>query len=156
VSAIGLEMSVDTDAAAVLQVAPSGDAGRFHLAVLFYGPADEAPGQVAAGAQVWLDPMPCAGLLAPLRAAGVQVHMLEAVDVAAASYEFKQEVRARRVTADDHPALRAAMQFAVRRPLAAAFAFERRRVACDMSPVNAAAFALWGETHAQPFFGGWR
>jgi hypothetical protein len=32
----------------------------------------------------------------------------------------------------------------MRRPLAAAFGFERRRVPCDMSPLNAAAFAVWG------------
>ena len=36
------------------------------------------------------------------------------------------------------------MQYAVRRPLAAAFAFERRRVPVDMSTLNAAAFSLWG------------
>jgi hypothetical protein len=101
--------------------------------------------------------MPNAGLLAPLRAAGVQLHLLEAVDVAAAAYEFKQEVRGRRVTAGAHPALREAMMHAQRRPLAAGFAFERRRVEADMSPVNACAFAVWGLLHGQaPFFAGWR
>jgi hypothetical protein len=156
-SAIGLEMSMDTDLAAVLLAAPSGDpdGGCFRLRVLFYGPADEAPGLVA-GDQVWLDPMPNAGLLAPLRAAGAQLHLLEAVDVAAASYEYKAAVRARRVSADGHEALRDAMKHAVRRPLATAFAFERRKVDADMSVLNAAAFALWGETHQQPFFASWR
>lgn len=156
-STVGLEMSLDTDLAAVLSAAPAGepDAGCFRLEVVFYGPADEAPGLVA-GQQVWLDPMPNAGLLAPLRAAGVSVHLLEAVDVAAASYEFKAAVRGRRVTAGAHEALRDAMKYAVRRPLAAAFAFERRKVEVDMSVLNAAAFALWGETHQQPFFASWR
>jgi hypothetical protein len=156
-SAAGLEMSVDTDFAAAIEAVPREDRcdGYFHLRVLFYGPADEAPGLVAGG-QVWLDAMACAGLLAPLRAAGAQLHLLEAVDVAAASFEFKAAVRARRVTADPHEALRDAMKYAVRRPLAAAFAFERRKVEADMSVLNAAAFALWGETHQTPFFGAWR
>jgi hypothetical protein len=155
VSAIGLEMSVSTDLVAVLRAVPAGDEGCLHLEVLHYGPAEQVPALLAAG-QVWLDPMPCAGLLAPLRAAGASLHLLEAVDVAAASYEFKEKVRARQVTADDHPALREAMMHAHRRPLATAFAFERKRVTADMSPVNAAAFALWGQTHQQPFFGTWR
>src|SRR5207245_2719751 len=103
--------------------------------------------QVAAGAQVWLDPMPCAGLLAALRAAGVSLHLLEAVDVAAASYEFKAEVRARRVTADDHPALREAMMHAQRRPLATAFAFARRPVPLLPGPApGKAVVAGWPRT----------
>jgi hypothetical protein len=48
------------------------------------------------------------------------------------------------VTADDHPALRDAMKYAQRRPLATAFAFERRRVEVDMSVLNACAFSMWG------------
>ena len=44
----------------------------------------------------------------------------------------------------EHPALRESMRAAVPRPLAARFAFERRRVTADMSPLNASAFALWG------------
>jgi hypothetical protein len=48
------------------------------------------------------------------------------------------------VTSSGGEALQAAMKFAVRRPLAAGFAFERRRVQVDMSALNAASFALWG------------
>ena len=166
-SAIGLEMSVDTELAAVAVASREGDGDgeMCQVDLAFYGPAEEAAGEVYrlaarpgwGGVQVHLDPMPCAGLLAPLRAAGVSLHLLEAVDVAAAAYEFKAEVRSRRLKAGDHPALREAMRFAVRRPLAAAFAFERRRVEADMSALNAAAFALWGVLHGQqPFFGAWR
>jgi len=36
------------------------------------------------------------------------------------------------------------MRAAVPRPLAVRFAFERKRVTADMSPLNACAFALWG------------
>ena len=144
-SAIGLEMSLDTEAAAVVRASPREDAGAgcFHLTVLFYGPADYVAATVA-GEQVFCDPMPNAGLLPGLRKAGCWPRLMEAVDVAAASYEFKAAVRARRVTADEHPALAEAMKYAVRRPLAAAFAFDRRRAAADQSVLNAAAFAMFG------------
>ena len=144
-SAIGLELSVDTDVAAAIEAAGRSEEGTwfFHLRVMFYGPADEVAAQVAGG-QVWCDPMPCGALLPSLRKAGCWPRLLEAVDVAAASFEYKQAVRARRVTAEPHEALREAMKYAQRRPLATAFAFERRKVASDMSVLNSAAFAMWG------------
>jgi hypothetical protein len=74
----------------------------------------------------------------------VWLHELSAEDVAAAAWQFTTEVRARRVKLGGHPALRSAMRSAVPRPLAARFAFERRRVTSDMSPLNASAFALLG------------
>jgi hypothetical protein len=148
VIAVGLEMSADTELAAAVEAAAGegAEAGCFRLRVLFYGPAEEVAAAVA-GSQLWCDPMPCAGLLGQLRAAGAWPRLMEAVDVAQASYEFKAAVRARRVSlvpgaADE--ALREAMKYAAPRALAARFAFERRRVPCDMSPVNAAAFAVWG------------
>lgn len=149
--AIGLEMSLDTELAAVVAATPREDVGKgfFHLRVLHYGAAGLAAA-VVAGSQVWCDPMPCAGLLPSLRSAGVWARELAAVDVAAASYEFKAAVQERRVTADDHPALRDAMKYAVRRPLAVAFAFERRKVMSDMAILNAAAFAMWGAKVPQP------
>jgi len=145
---IGLEMSLDTDVAAAVGAVPYGDR-CFHLTVLHYGAADEVAA-VVAGHSVWLDPMPNAGLLGALRKAGAWPRLLEAVDVAAASYEFKTAVRARRLTAEDHPALRDAMKYATRRPLATAFAFERRRVEVDMSVLNAAAFGCWGARVPEP------
>jgi hypothetical protein len=164
-SAIGLEMSVDTDLAAVA-VAVAGDRDCCQVELSYYGPAEGAVAEVARlaagaagglGCGTFCDPMPCAGLLPGLRGAGVQPHLLEAVDVAAAAYEWKAEVRARRVTAGPHEALKAAMQYAVRRPLATAFAFERRKVEADMSPLNACAFAVWGLRRGQgAFFAGWR
>ena len=81
--------------------------------------------------------MPCAGILDDLRAAGVWLHLLEATDVAAAQWQFTTEVRARRVKLGGHPALRESMRAALPRPLAARFAFERKRVTADMSPLNA-------------------
>jgi hypothetical protein len=158
--AIGLEMSTDTELAAVA-VGRALDGECCQVDLVFYGPADGAVGEVSRlgsgelGRGVFCDPMPCAGLLAGLRATGVALHLLEAVDVAAAAYEFKAAVRGRRVTAAGHEALREAMRFAARRPLAAGFAFERRRVEADMAPLNAAAFAVWGLRAGQPFFGSW-
>jgi hypothetical protein len=150
-SAIGLELSLDTDVAAAIEAAGRLDAGvwYFHLRVMHYGPADEVAAAVA-GAQVWCDPMVCAGLLPSLRKAGCWPRLLEATDVAAASYEYKTAVRARRVTAEPHEALREAMKYAQRRPLATSFAFERRKVASDMSVLNAAAFSMWGAKVPEP------
>jgi hypothetical protein len=144
-SAIGLEMSLDTDLAAAIEAAGRQDAGvwYFHLRVMHYGPADEVAAAVA-GAAVWCDPMVCGALLPSLRKAGCWPRLLEATDVAAASYEYKSAVRTRRVTAEPHEALREAMKYAQRRPLASQFAFERRKVASDMSVLNSAAFAMWG------------
>jgi hypothetical protein len=148
ITAIGLEMDAGGDLAAVATA--GGEPGRREVNLVFYDAADLAAAEVSRlyatleNCGVFLDPMPCAGLLEPLRAAGTWLHLLEAVDVAAASYEFKAEVRARRVVTAGHEALRESMKYALRRPLAAAFAFERRRVPVDMAPLNAAAFGLWG------------
>lgn len=164
--AVGLEMSMDTELAAVVAATRPDGEEMCRVDLEFYGPADAAAGEAARlcsgpgaglGCGVFCDPMPSAGLLPPLRAAGLRVHLLEAVDVAAAAYEFKAAVRGRRVTAAGHEALRESMRFAVRRSLASGFAFERRRVETDMSPLNAAAFGLWGLLHGQSaFFGAWR
>ena len=149
--AIGLEMSLNADVAAAIEAAGRQDGGvwHFHLRELYYGPADGVAA-VVAGAQVWCDPMPCGALVPSLQHVGCWPRLLEATDVAAASYEFKVAVQARRVTADPSEALRQAMMYAVRRPLATAFAFERRKVASDMSVLNAAAFAMWGAKVPEP------
>lgn len=151
--ALALELSTDTDMAAVYAAGRDDGASRYTAAELFYGDTEDAAGQVIRlsaeldNCGLYCDPMPCAGVLPALRNAGVWLHLLEAVDVAAASYAFKAAVRGRKVSISGGPELKAAMQYAVRRPLAAAFAFERRRVPCDMAPLNAAAFSLWGYRH---------
>lgn len=124
--------------------------GSWRIRIAYYLPL-HGMARVAAGlyeaepetAGFFLDPMPSAPVLEDL-ARVVLVHRLEAVDVAAASAQFRSALKGRRVTAEEHPALEQALTFALQRPLAAAFGFERRKVACDMSPLNAAAFALWG------------
>lgn len=157
---IGLELSTDADMAAIAVAGQDG--GRWLADLMFYGSPDDAVAECARlygeldNCGVFADPMPCAGILDDLRAS-VWLHMLEATDVAAAAWQFTTEVRARRVKLGAHPALREAMRTAVPRPLAARFAFERKRVTADMSPLNAAAFALWGarknEAAAEP--GAW-
>jgi hypothetical protein len=145
--AIGLELSADTDMAAI---AVAGRAGGKWLADLrFYGSPDDAVGQAARlyeeldNCGVFCDPMPCAGILDELRAS-VWLLELSPEDVAAASWQYTTEIRARRVKLAGDPALRESMRAAVPRALAARFAFERRKVTADMSPLNAAAFALLG------------
>jgi hypothetical protein len=84
--AIGMEMSLDTEVVAVVRCSPREDRGKshIHLEVLFYDAAEGAVAAVA-GKQVFLDPMPNAGLLPALRKAGCWPRLLEATDVAAAS-----------------------------------------------------------------------
>jgi hypothetical protein len=161
-TAFGVELDQEGELGACAAVR-SGGTGRWRVQLVFYGPAPALPaeaGRLYAAeedcAGFFCDPMPCAGILDDLRA-NVWLHALEAVDVAAAAQQFRAVVKARKVDAVPHPALEAAMAYAVRRPLANAFTFERRRVPCDMSPLQAAAFGFWGlrrsETVADP--GAW-
>lgn len=145
----GVELAPDAETGSVASVS-SRDGGGWLAELVFYRNARDLPGVLGGlyaenpdAAGVFLDPMPCAGVLDEL-AEQVWVHRLEAVDVAAAAQQFRGAVRARLVTAVPHPALEQALTFAAQRPLATAFGFERRKVAADMSPLNAAAFALWG------------
>ena len=145
--AIGLELSAEADVASIAVAARDG--GKWLADLVFYGSPDEAAGQCSKlygdldTCGVFADPLPCAGIVDDLRV-NVWAHLLGPEDVAAASWQFTTEVRGRRVKLGSHPALKKSMQAAVPRPLAVRFAFERRRVTADMSPLNAAAFALWG------------
>jgi hypothetical protein len=144
VSGIGFEVSMDTDLAAAVWASPRTDLGKgfYHLARVEYGPVAEVVNTIRE-LQVRCDGLVCAGLLPTLRRVGCWPHELAAAEVAAASWEFKQAVRGRRVSSIPHEGLRQAMMFAMRRPLAMGFAFERRRVAFDMSLLNAAIFAMY-------------
>lgn len=165
VVAWGCELDADGELGAVAAVRPAEDGGRakWRVELAYYAQATGLPAALAAlyaaepdGLGVFCDPMPVAPVLGQLREL-VWLRTLEAVDVAAASGQFRQAVKGRQVEAAEHPALEQAITYAVRRPLAAAFGFERRRVPVDMSPLNAASFALWGlrqhELAAEP--GAW-
>jgi hypothetical protein len=160
--AIGLELSTEKDVAAI--AVAGRDGARWSAELVFYGSPDDAVAEAARlytvlgdNCGVYADPMPCAGVLEALGAAAVWLHTLGPEDVAAAAWQFTTEVRSRRVKLGTHPALRESMRAAVPRPLSVRFAFERRRVTADMSPLNASAFALWGlrlnEAVAEP--GAW-
>lgn len=145
----GVELSPDGEMGSISQVR-SRDDGGYLLELVFYRGAGDLPGVLAPlyeadpdAAGVFLDPMPCAGILDALRER-VWVHKLEAVDVAASAQQFRGAVKARLIEAVVHPALEQALTFAAQRPMATAFGFERRKVAADMSPLNASAFGLWG------------
>jgi len=147
--AIGFEVSTDVDMAAI--VAAGTDGGKYLVDLAYYGSPDAAVAEAARlyelfedNCGLFCDPMPCAGVLDGLRGAGVWLHLLSPEDVAAASWQFTTEVRGRRVKAAGNPVLKESMRVAVPRPLALRFAFERRRVTSDQSPLNAAAFGLWG------------
>jgi hypothetical protein len=146
--AIGLELSTEQDMAAIAVAGRAG--GRWKADLRFYGSPDDAVGEAARLYQeledncgVYADPMPCAGIVEALGAA-VWLHLLGPEDVAASAWQFTTDVRQRRVKLGGHRALRESMRAAVPRPLAVRFAFERRRVTADMSPLNASAFAVWG------------
>jgi hypothetical protein len=148
ITAIGLELSTDADMAAVATAGRDGVKWRADLT--WYGSPDDAVAECARlygeldTCGLYLDPQPCAPLVDDLRAAGVWLHLLEATDVAAASWQFTTELRGRRLKLAGHPALREAMRAAQPRPLALRFGFERKRASADMSPLNASAFAVWG------------
>lgn len=144
---IGLELSADTDMAAVAVAGAAG--GKWEVNLTFYGSPEGAVAEAVKlygaldSCGVLLDPMPCAGVLDELRRE-VWLHELSPEEVAAAAWQFTTEVRARRVKLSGHPALRESMRTAVPRPLAQRFAFERRKVTADQSPLNASAFAMLG------------
>jgi hypothetical protein len=144
---------VETDRAAdvgsIAEVRPGAD-GVYRVELVFYRHVSLLPDAAAAlydadadSAGVFVDPMPSAVVLDRLRQR-VWLRSLEAIDVAAAAAEFRLLLKDRLLRAVEHPALEQALTFAQRRPLAAAYGFERTRVPCDMSPLNAAAFGLWG------------
>jgi hypothetical protein len=146
--AIGLELSAEADVASVAVAGWEGS--RWGVNLAFYGAPEEAVAEACKlyadleNCGVYLDPLPCAGVLDQLRREGAWLHELSVEDVAASAWQFVTEIRARRVKLGGHEALREAMRSAVPRPLAARFAFERKRVTSDMSPLNAGAFALLG------------
>jgi len=157
--AIGLEVSASADMAAIAVAGREG--ARWTADLMWYGDPDGAVAECSRlyaaledNCGVFADPQPSAGVLDDLRAAGLWLHLLEAVDVSASAWTFTTEFRHHRVKLGGHPALRAALRTAVPRPLALRFAFERKRVTADMSPLNASAFALWGlrrnEANADP------
>ena len=144
----GVEVALDGELGSVAVASQRDNGWRVELSV--YRRAADLPGilgglydETPDVAGVFCDPMPCAGILEALRER-VWLTTLQAVEVAAASAQFRAAVKSRDVDAAPHPALEQALTFAAQRPLAASFGFERRNVPVDMSPLSAVSFALWG------------
>jgi hypothetical protein len=94
---------------------------------------------------VVVDPRsPGATLIEPLKAQGLRIVEPSAHDVAVAHGQLVDELRAGRLRFVGHPALTAAAQHAMGRPLAGGEAVERRKVDVDTGPIVAAELAVWG------------
>jgi hypothetical protein len=93
---------------------------------------------------VVIDPRsPAATLIEPLRALRIIVTEVSPRDVAIAHGRFLDELNAGRLKITPHPALDAAAQHALARPLAGGEALERRKPVVDTSPLSAAELAVW-------------
>jgi hypothetical protein len=148
-TAWGVELDENAETGAVVAAQPR-QGGGWVIEVKFYQPAYLLAGALGGlydaepdAAGVYVDPMMVAPVLEDIRARA-WIHPMEGVDVASAAGLFRAAVKARHVTAVPHPALEQAVTYATRRPVLAYFGFERRRVPCDMSVLNAASFAVWG------------
>ena len=107
---------------------------------------------------------PAGSLIAPLEARGIEVLKPSARDAAqACGALFDAAVNGQLRHRDDAP-LNAALAGAKRRELGDAWAWARKNVSVDISPLVAATLALWGysvrghiaEEAPQPFYGAWR
>jgi hypothetical protein len=147
ITAVGLELSTEADVASIAVAVKDG--AKWMADLVFYGSPDEAVAQCSRlygeldSCGVFADPLPCAGIVDDLRL-NVWAHLLGPEDVSAAAWQFTTEVRHRRVKLGTHPALKKAMQAAMPRHLGPRWAYERRKVNADQSPLNSAAFAVWG------------
>jgi hypothetical protein len=147
ITAIGLELSASTDAASIAVAARDGQ--RWLADLMWYGDPDGVVAECSRlsaalkdNCRLFCDPQASAGVLDDLRAAGLWLHLLEATDVSASQFQLVTEVRHRRVRLGGHPALRESARAAVPRPVTARFGFQRKQA--DVSPLNSAAYALWG------------
>jgi hypothetical protein len=163
ISAVGAELSTDAETVSVAVAGRPDGAARIIVNLTFHGPADGGIDAISAACAdpdclgLFADAQQIAGLTDDLRAAGVNITFLSAIEVAAASYLFRSLARRRKLATGGHEALAAAVKYAKQRPLAAAFGFERKRTEVDMAPLNASAFSVYGvkqyEDGAEP--GAW-
>jgi hypothetical protein len=107
---------------------------------------------------------PAGSLIAPLEAAGIEVLKPSARDAAQACgalYDAAMQGRLRHL---GQPELNAALAGAKRRELGDMWAWARKNVTVDISPLVAVTLALWGhsvrghlvEEPPQQFFAAWR
>lgn len=107
---------------------------------------------------------PAGSLIAPLEAKGVEVLKPSARDAAQACGAFYDAAVNGQLHHLDQAPLNAALAGAKRRELGDAWAWARKNVSVDISPLVAVTLASWGfsvrghvvEEAPQPFFGSWR
>jgi len=107
---------------------------------------------------------PAGSLIAPLEAAGVEVLKPSARDAAQACGGLYDAATQGQLRHRDQPELNTALAGAKRRELGDAWAWARKNVSVDISPLVAATLALWGfsvrghvaEEPPQPFFAAYR
>ena len=134
--------AVDQSASCIAAVAPDGD--RFHGKPLTYG---KGTSWVVAEAKRLYDthrvPVvvdgkgPAAPLIPHLRAAGVQLYVLDAAQVLDAHASLFQLVQDRRFAHSNYPELQSAVAGATTRPVGDRWMWARRKSAADISPLEA-------------------
>lgn len=146
--ALAIDVSPDQEHAAVAVAGRRAD-GLPHLEVIEALPKDgwvvEFVVAVAAKndlLSVTLDPKsPAVALVAPLTAAGIEVSLLKANDVAAGCAGLFSDVVAGTLRHRDQAALNAAVEKAGRRPLGDGWAWRRRGLSDDITPLTSITFA---------------
>lgn len=97
-------------------------------------------------AAIVVDPTgPAGSLIEPLQAAGVRIHQPAAREVAAATGQFIDAVRQKRLRHIGGVPLIAAVAGAQRQPLGDAWRWSRRGPSVDISPLVAVTLAHWGQ-----------
>jgi hypothetical protein len=157
--AFAVDVTPDRSTAAIAVAGARAD-GLLHVEVVEHRPGtDWVAARVTDLVERWrpcavaLDPRgPAGSLVADLEATGVELETTRAADVAAACGAFFDAV-VRPPEADEgwasslrhipHPALSSALAGAGKRPLSEAWAWDRRAVSVDISPLVAVTLARW-------------
>jgi hypothetical protein len=154
--ALGVEIAIDRGHTSIAR-ASRGIDGRIVVELAGYLPGsdhvsvirnlvDSRPNREVLA--VMLDPRsPAATLVEPLKVLRVKLTLADTHTMAAAHGDFADQLKAGRLAIEPHPALTAAAQHAMTRPLSGAEALERRKPAVDTSPIVAAELAVWAVLH---------
>jgi hypothetical protein len=154
--ALGVEIAIDRTHTSVV-AAGRGVDGRIVVRLVAYLPGTDHAGVIRDMVTsrprrevlaVLLDPRsPAATLVEPLKVLLVELTLADTHTMAAAHGDFADQLKAGRLAIEPHPALTAAAQHAMTRPLSGAEALERRKPAVDTSPIVAAELAVWAVLH---------
>jgi hypothetical protein len=154
--ALGIEISTDRSHTSIACAGRGGD-GRIVVELAAYLEGTDHAGTVrdmvvgrgkSKVLAVMLDPRsPTSTLVEPLEELRVDITSADWHVMAAAHGDFADLLKAGKLTIEPHPALTAAAQRAMTRPLSGAEALERRKPAVDTSPIVAAELAVWAALH---------